>query len=528
MDLPIMGTTAWGQRAAGSAPRWPLPAVAIVALLGAANAPAVSPADAEASGDRVLMVAESTADLFDLDETEDAAASSPSSAEDLFDLDDASTDDGTADAASADDLFGIEDDAPTTSAPEQTAHWWDRFEGFWQNELAYTYSEPEHFSKWRNHFRFSTDGAFDNGVSWKVSGHLIYDPIYDLDNFYPDEVEDDLDVTGYLYETYIDFEWSGWDFRLGNQLIVWGETVGLFFADVVSGLDLRDFVLPDFELIRLPQPAARAEYFGDSFYLEFVFIPLVQVNEISRFGADFHPLQPQLLPAGIDARVLDDSEPGKIGRDAGAGVRGSYLVGGWDASLFYYTSPDRTAAFERRITPGIRPRVTVRPKHERIHQVGTTVAKDVSRSVLFKSEAIFTMDRLVQTDALTDIDGLVETDELRYVLGLEWAGSEHSINAQLFQTWFVDHVKGVVPDEVESGITLFWETSAIHPDIEPEVLLIRVLNRDEWLLQAKVDWRFRPDWRATLGIDVFEGPGDGILGRYDARDRVYTELRYSF
>jgi len=49
-------------------------------------------------------------------------------------------------------------------------------------------------------------------------------------------------------------------FRLGRQHIVWGEMVGLFFADVVSAKDMRQFILPDFDMIRIPQWAARAEF----------------------------------------------------------------------------------------------------------------------------------------------------------------------------------------------------------------------------------------------------------------------------
>ncbi len=106
--------------------------------------------------------------------------------------------------------------------------------------------------------------------------------------------------------------------------------------------------------------------------------------------------------------------------------------------------------------------------------------------------------------------------------------NETRLNFQFYQRWFTDHDPNIVPDDVESGVTAFVSTKALHPDVEPELLVIRSLNRDDWLLRAKVSWRFLPNWRAAAGVDVLQGPLDGLIGRYDDSDRVYAELRYNF
>jgi len=36
------------------------------------------------------------------------------------------------------------------------------------------------------------------------------------------------------------------------------------------------------------------------------------------------------------------------------------------------------------------------------------------------------------------------------------------------------------------------------------------------------------NWRLATGVDIFEGPANGLFGSYDDTDRVYTEVRYSF
>jgi len=43
-----------------------------------------------------------------------------------------------------------------------------------------------------------------------------------------------------------------------------------------------------------------------------------------------------------------------------------------------------------------------------------------------------------------------------------------------------------------------------------------------------VKWTAAKNLKVTFGVDVFGGKPNGLFGRYDDRDRVYTEARWSF
>jgi hypothetical protein len=149
--------------------------------------------------------------------------------------------------------------------------------------------------------------------------------------------------------------------------------------------------------------------------------------------------------------------------------------------------------------------------------------------MVLKAETIYTKDKLFNTTSATDTDGLVKQDMLDYVVGLEWSfPQETRFNAQFFQRWFPNHNAGIVPDKTESGISLLLSTQALHSRLEPELLLIRSLNRDDWLAQFKLTWKPGGNWRLAAGVDIFEGPATGLFGMFDDKDRVYTEVRYSF
>jgi hypothetical protein len=108
-------------------------------------------------------------------------------------------------------------------------------------------------------------------------------------DFYLDPVKENQRLDFFYRENYLDFSAGDWDFRLGAQQIVWGEVVGLFFADVVSAKDEREFLLPSFDIIRIPQAAARAEYTAGDSHLELVWIPVPVFDKIGKPGAEFIP-----------------------------------------------------------------------------------------------------------------------------------------------------------------------------------------------------------------------------------------------
>ncbi|HQS98838.1 MAG TPA: hypothetical protein PL023_00920 [Thiobacillus sp.] len=397
-----------------------------------------------------------------------------------------------------------------------------RFTGFYQNDLAYTFAGDKHWSRFSNTFDLAAQGNLGS-AAWKLGGRLVADPIYDLTSHYPRAVRDDQRFEATIREAYLDFTAADLEFRLGRQHIVWGEMVGLFFADVVSARDLRQFVLPDFDMIRLPQWAARAEYFSGDFHAEAVWIPFMTYDDIGKPGAEFYPFVPSPV-TGFDTVIAKESRPSGPD-DAAYGLRLSWLRNGWDLSGFYYTTLDPAAAFSRRVDLSI---ITYQPSHSRIRQVGGTLAKDLGFTLL-KAEAVYTLDKRYTTLDPLDADGLVRQNALDYVVGLEWSfPQETRFNIQAYQRRFSDYDAGIVPERIESGMSLLLATRVLHPKLETELLWINSLNRTDWLGQLKMTWLYDDHWRLAAGVDVFEGPADGLFGQYDKRDRAYTEIRYTF
>ena len=425
------------------------------------------------------------------------------------------------DISSRDVLFGndepVREKAPQLSAWKHLVTGW---RGFSQLEIADNYSSPEHFSKAKLRTELSRTGQFNEHIKWKIGGRFDYDAAYDVSNFYPPAVRNDQRQQFFLRENYLDISAGNFDFRLGRQHVIWGEMVGLFFADVVSAKDLREFILPAFDILRIPQWAMRAEYSKNDIHAEVLWIPVPTLDEIGKPGADFYP-----GPLRGTASYLAEDRSGRNVGNSNYGFRLSQLKNGWDVSGFYYHSLDASSTFYR--VSGPTEPLVFQPRHDQIDQFGSTVTKDFG-SVVLKGELVYTDGRKFNVARPAAIDGLVRQNTLDYALGLDFSlPAESRLNLQFFQRIFFAHDPGIFSDKVENGASILLN-GKLWQKVEAQTLLIHSLNHNDWMFRPRLSWNFERNWNWAVGADVFGGKPSGLFGRFNHNDRVYTELRYSF
>ncbi|NTV70712.1 MAG: hypothetical protein HGA71_11245 [Azonexaceae bacterium] len=428
-------------------------------------------------------------------------------------------------ANAADDLLGRDtlfgDDIPKLSLPAREAS--PGIKGFLQFEAARTTGNPEHWSKLRTRAELGSAGKLGEGMKWKMGARFDYDAAYSIYNYYPSEVEKNQRYTLELRENYLDVSSGNWDFRFGKQHVVWGEMVGLFFADVVSARDLREFVLPEFDQMRIPQWAARAEYFVDDLHAELLWVPVASYDNIGKPGAEFYPYQP--VPTGYNVRYLPEQRPERNADNMNYGLRLSALKNGWDISGFYYRSTDITPTFYRQLEAPTT--FAYQARHDRIHQFGGTISKDFG-DVVLKAETVYTNGRNFTTLDFTDTNGVVRQNTLDWAVGLDFTlPAETRLNVQLFQRQFFNYDSNIISDKQENGYSLLINNKFFN-NWEAQALFISSLNRTDWLFRPRVTWNLERNWRWLIGADVFNGPASGMFGQYDQADRIYSEIRYSF
>ena len=401
--------------------------------------------------------------------------------------------------------------------------------GFFDALGAYTYAEPEHWSRGVGRLQLNASGKMSDSVDWKLGGRADIDIVYLSSDFYPDRVKQDQRARFFHGENFVHVSAGDWDVRVGSQQIVWGEVIGLFFADVVSARDLREFLLPSFDIIRIPQWAARAEYTSGDSHLELVFIPIPVFDEIGKPGSDFFPARlPSPLPDNVSALFRDPIKPSHGLEHSNYGIRANTLVGGWDIAGFYYRSMSASPTFYRVATGDPAQPVVFEPRYDRIWQAGGTLSQAFDQFVL-RGEAVYAHG---QGYAVTDpavADGVVKRNTLDAIVSLDFPlPRDTRLNVQAFTRKFFGGGVGDIAVKSDGfGASVFISTK-LSSAWEPQLLWIQSFHDGGGLVRPRINWYPARNYSLGFGFDIFTGPDDGFFGRYNNRDRAYAELRYDF
>ena len=405
-----------------------------------------------------------------------------------------------------------------------------RLSGFVDEEIAYTYDSPGRWSRAVTRLQLSVEGRLGEDIKYKLGGRVDVDPVYNGSNFYLDPVKEDQRFSAFWRENYLDFSLGDFDFRVGAQNVIWGEVAGLFFADVVSARDLREFLLPSFDIIRIPQWAARAEYNSGDSHFELIWIPLPTFDNIGKPGSDFYPFPLSDRPTANEAALfLDPLKPSNSVSNGNYGVRAGTLIDGWDMAAFYYRSTSASPTFYRMPSASGPAPFVFQPRYDRIWQAGGTVTKDFGNFVM-RSEAVYTGGQNFASVVPGASEGVVGRNTLDWIVSAErpFEEFEGRVNVQVFQRLYFD---GSADDvALNSGS---WGVSALvsgklSPHWEPSFQWIQTFGGGGALIRPKLTWLPMANLSVAFGLDIFNGDRTGVFGRYANKDRIYTELRYSF
>jgi hypothetical protein len=225
--------------------------------------------------------------------------------------------------------------------------------------------------------------------------------------------------------------------------------------------------------------------------------------------------------------VRDELRPPRTLGNGSYGTRLSTLQNGWDLSAFYYRSMDSAPTFTRQISLGPQPAIIYQPRHDRIHQLGSTVTKDLG-DIVFKAEVVHTRGRQFNVTRVAEVDGVVPQNTVDWVGGLDFTLPANTrLNVQVFQRMFFDHDADTIAKSRETGYSMYL-THELSDRVEAQVLWISSIDRSDWLLRPRLVWKIEQNLRLTAGVVLFHGPQLGFFGRFANRDRAYAEMRYSF
>jgi len=326
-------------------------------------------------------------------------------------------------------------------------------------------------------------------------------------------------------EVYCEYRGGSVFVRAGKQQIVWGEADGLFINDVVNPLDLREFLLPELEDIRMGQPSLRVILHRAQWELEGVW--LLRFAE-TRLPAVMKNALSQEIPFPVTIR--DPEKPPHTLGDTEFGFRVSGVLGHWDVALNYLMSWRDIPTYRGAVTLAEgtgAPHLVLTPFHQRISTWGGNFSRPLG-PVLFRGEFSCVPGLYFETTDPGAESMLVERNFFTYFLGVDFRVRRTRIGVQFAQELISGDTGTLNRDDTDNVATVLVERYFLHDSVQFLVFADREFTQRDLWIRTEIGYRVRDNVRVTLGSHVFTGRESGRLGRFHDWNCLILKARYSF
>ncbi len=332
-----------------------------------------------------------------------------------------------------------------------------------------------------------------------------------------------------LRELYMDLYFNSIDLRIGKQQIIWGKADGVFITDIVSPKDLTEFLLPDFEEIRMGITSVKADYYIGNNTLELVWIPAFQGTVMPDSNSIWFP---KMDLAGNIIYDFSDMKVNESFKNSEFFTKFSALTSAIDFELMFAYAYDDDPTIH--IHPILNSQthklsgVLLKPKYNRLHVYGGSFSTTLGPMVLRGEGALYTGKYFNLSELSPSTDNIIKKDYLHYLLGIDYTTFYNiKLSAQFIQQYILDYEDIIKNDEFENMGTFLATKDFLNETLFTELFIYYGFNNNDALIRPKVTYDFADGFEILIGANIFTGT-KGRFGQFNNNDMVYSKIKYSF
>ncbi|KAF5424679.1 MAG: Protein of unknown function (DUF1302) [Candidatus Methanocomedens sp.] len=305
------------------------------------------------------------------------------------------------------------------------------------------------------------------------------------------------------------------DIRVGRQIVRWGKTDQISPVDNLNPQDLREFITHDLEDRKIPNWMVRARLFSDFFTVEGIYLPFFESSRIDYFGTDW------AIFRHMNRIGVHEEEPDRKFKNGEGGVRVTKTISGWDLGLSYLYAWEDLPYFETFPTGGGDVQITYKRSNIFGFEFETTAGE-----IGLRGEAAYFDQQSFLTNNLTSTRKIV----YYYIVGVDYSGeNDWYINIQ-FSHQIITNYDSTILYFKRNNPSLCGEISKEFQEgyFEAELKYNFALNENSFYLSPRIICSYASNLDITLGLNIFEGDSDTLMGLYDANDQIYIDFKYYF
>ena len=390
--------------------------------------------------------------------------------------------------------------------------------GFVRTYLGVLTEDPQNFSIFQNTVNLELRKQTDN-LAFYINPYIYQ---------YPGQTGN-LDYG--LREMYIDLYSDRYDLRIGKQQIIWGQADGVFITDIVSPKDLTEFLLRDFNEIRIGITSAKFNYyFNDANSLQLVWIPAFQPTIFPDVNSIWRPKMQ--IPLPLPVLEKDHSKINIPMRPENSEFFAKYSLNNATIDLSImggYTWDDDPSIHITKIidTATMHPKgIKLTPQYHRLALAGGSFSTTIGSFVL-RGEGAYYFGKNFNTLDPAATDALVEKDYINYVVGLDKTIGDWRLSGQFIQKAILDYDDNLIQDQYQNLATLLVSKTMFREKVRLEWFTYYGIDNEDALSRLRIFYMPYDALSFEFGANIFTGD-KGLFGQYDKNDMGYVRVKYSF
>ncbi len=334
-----------------------------------------------------------------------------------------------------------------------------------------------------------------------------------------------------LREAYLDIYFPSMDLRVGKQQIIWGKADGVFITDIVSPKDLTEFILRDFDEIRMGITALKSDYYIGNNTLELVWVPVFTPTKMPPATSIWHPKMPDFpAPATFDytrsevRHDLKNSEVfGKFSALTGLvdfEVMGAYT---WeDEPTMHVIKHFNLSNPQHPVLDSI----TIYPEYHRLKVGGGSFSTTIGPFVL-RGEGAYYNGKYFNTTRPDAPESVVKKDYVHYLVGMDFSVKGWNTSLQFIERAILDYTDDIEQEQYSNMATFLIAKNFLYETLHISLFTYYDFTDKGSLVRPKISYDIADGVEGIVGANIFTG-SEGIFGQYNDNDMVYLKLKYSF
>lgn len=332
-------------------------------------------------------------------------------------------------------------------------------------------------------------------------------------------------------EIYAEWFTPSYDIRVGKQKIVWGKATGSFVNDILTPVDLSEFLTQDMADLRIGLTALNIQrYFGSNF-LQLVASPAPSYDRLPASDSRWFPVQTISGSLPISFRPPDTGFDIQTIQSAIRFAWRPSLSLSLDFMIYYWDHPMPAFAIRPPSFSFVSlPEIRLRETYKTSPMAGYSASWQINDGWLLTSESLFVNERLFTflpvsvnrleaalenpTEALQvlqefDIrdDGYLLTKPwYQQMVGFQTSVFGITVGAQGFLEIIINYEDRILPQKLFPYVTGFAQRSFLNDRLQAvSIARYNIYGQDFWT-QLSAQYEIADGFEFTLGTNIFGGP----------------------